>query len=154
MLMAVAVSYSTLPLRLIERHRLDEKVHERGGEREVQFHFRGAAVLPVWHEGQLRVVRWGCRRGESRFLPVGGWTKQVTVESGWWAGAGAETVEIPAGLGLDNGVWFAIRRGITGLLVRDERGEKRVYVVCEPASHYYNVMTRSGWMPVLVGERV
>ncbi len=87
MLMAVAVSYSTLPLRLIERHRLDEKVHERGGEREVQFHFRGAAVLPVWHEGQLRVVRWGCRRGESRFLPVGGWGggRDRRDSSGAWA---------------------------------------------------------------------
>jgi hypothetical protein len=29
-----------------------------------------------------------------------------------------------------------------------------VYVICEPASHYYAIMTRSAWMPVLVGERI
>ena len=35
--------------------------------------------------GRLRVVRWGCRRGESQALPVGGWTKQTKVESGYWS---------------------------------------------------------------------
>jgi len=30
----------------------------------------------------------------------------------------------------------------------------RAYLVCEPASHYYAVMTRSAWMPVLIGERI
>jgi hypothetical protein len=29
-----------------------------------------------------------------------------------------------------------------------------VYLVCEPAGHYYAVTTRSAWMPVLIGERV
>jgi hypothetical protein len=38
--------------------------------------------------------------------------------------------------------------------VGDERGEARVYVVCEPASHYCGVMTRSAWMPLLIGERL
>jgi hypothetical protein len=37
--------------------------------------------------------------------------------------------------------------------VRDEWGLPVVYVVCEPSSHYYQVMTRSPWIPVLVGER-
>jgi hypothetical protein len=30
-----------------------------------------------------------------------------------------------------------------------------VYVVCEPAGHYYQAMTRgSRWVPVLIGERI
>jgi hypothetical protein len=29
-----------------------------------------------------------------------------------------------------------------------------VYVLCEPASHYYEIMTRSKWAPVLIGERI
>lgn len=29
-----------------------------------------------------------------------------------------------------------------------------VYLICEPATRYYRVMTRSDWMPVLVGEVV
>jgi hypothetical protein len=63
-------------------------------------------------------------------------------------------VDIPAALGYDAGVWFAIRQGIRGVLVSDERGVPRVYVICEPSSHYYGVMTRSPWMPVLIGERI
>src|SRR5690348_6750736 len=46
-------------------------------------------------------VQWACRRGESGVLPPGGWTKQMTVESGYWTGFGAELVEVPASLGLD-----------------------------------------------------
>jgi hypothetical protein len=155
MLRAVALPWNTLPLALIERHGLDLFLHERGGEKEAQFHFGGAdAVLPLRHEGRWLVARWGCGRGESRSLPVGGWTKLATVESGWWAGAGAEVVEVPAALGLDNGVWYAVRQGVRGLYVRDEAGVPRVYVICEPASHYYAIMTRSAWMPVLIGERI
>ena len=55
--------------------------------------------------------------------------------------------------GFDGGVWFAVREGIRGILVQDEKGGTRVYPVCEPASHYYKVMTRSEWMPVLVKDR-
>jgi hypothetical protein len=51
-------------------------------------------------------------------------------------------------------VWYAVRPGLRGVLVAYERGEARVYVVCEPASHYYAVMTRSAWMQVLIGERI
>jgi hypothetical protein len=58
-------------------------------------------------------------------------------------------------MGRDKGVWFGIRQGIRGLLVHDESGRPRGYVVCEPSSHYYEIMTKgSGWMPVLIGERI
>jgi hypothetical protein len=155
MLTAVALPRSALPLRLIDHHRLDALAYERGGEMELQFHFAVAvSVLPVRHEGQLRVVRWGCRRGESRVLPLGGWTRLTTLESGYWSQSGAEAVEVPAALGLDGGVWYSIRQGVRGVLVADEGGAERVYLVCEPASHYYGVMTRSVWMPVLIGERI
>jgi hypothetical protein len=49
-------------------------------------------------------------------------------------------------------VWFAIQKGVQGVAVRDEQGRAVVFPVCEPARHYYAVMTRSEWMPVLVGE--
>ena len=63
-------------------------------------------------------------------------------------------MDIPGILGLDNGVWFSIREGMRGVLVPDENGVQRVYVICEPSRHYYGVMTRSAWMPVLIGERI
>ena len=40
-----------------------------------------------------------------------------------------------------------------GLLVRDEAKVARVYLICELSSYPYRVMTRSEWMPVLIGER-
>jgi hypothetical protein len=39
-------------------------------------------VLPVWLDGQLRIVRWGNRRGQSRHLPLTAWTSLATVEAG------------------------------------------------------------------------
>ena len=51
-------------------------------------------------------------------------------------------------------MWYRIREGIRCLVVRDEERLPRVYVLCEPASHYYQVMTRSEWMPCLIGERI
>ena len=63
-----------------------------------------------------------------------------------------ESVDIPATYGLANGVWFRVRQGMRGLLVRTRAGEPVVYVVCEPSTRYYRVMTRAEWMPVLIGE--
>jgi hypothetical protein len=56
-------------------------------------------------------------------------------------------------LGFDRGVWYVIRQGIRGLLVPDERGKAVVYMICEPSTHYYQVMTRNSRMPVLIEER-
>lgn len=50
------------------------------------------------------------------------------------------------------GVWFRVKQGMKGLLVRDRGGGPAVYMVCEPATRYYRVMTRAAWMPVLIGE--
>ncbi len=99
-------------------------------------------------------MRWGNGRGESRFLPRTGWTWLLTIQEGYWRGLNPIPVDIPASLGLDRGVWYRIRQGIRGLLVPDERGNAVVYMICEPASHYYQVMTRSNRMPVLIEERI
>jgi hypothetical protein len=84
----------------------------------------------------------------------GGWTWLSTVQDGYWRNLDPIPVDIPATLGLERGVWFRIRQGIRGLLVADERGLAVVYMICEPASHYYRVMTRSDRMPVLIEERI
>jgi hypothetical protein len=100
------------------------------------------------------VARWGNGRGQSRFLPRTGWTWLSTVQARYWRSLEPIPVDIPATLGLERGVWFHIRQGIRGLLVPDDRGLAVCYMICEPASHYHQVMTRSNRMPVLIEERI
>jgi hypothetical protein len=155
MCVGIALAWSELPTELIGRHGLERRVHERGGEWEVRFLFRDRYPrLPVWRDGRLLIVRWGNARGESRFLPRTGWTWLSTVQEGYWRSLEPVLVDIPATIGLERGVWFRIRQGIRGLLVPDERGYAVAYMICEPASHYYQVMTRSNRMPVLIEERI
>ncbi|GAC1451483.1 MAG: hypothetical protein NVSMB9_36440 [Isosphaeraceae bacterium] len=151
----IALAWSELPTELIGRHELGRQAHGRGGEGEVRFLYRDRRPqLPVWRDGRLQIVRWGNSRGQSRFLPRTGWTWLETINEGGWKGLDAVPVDIPATLGLERGVWFRVRQGVRGLLVPDERGIAVVYMICEPASHYYQVMTRSPRMPVLIDERI
>jgi hypothetical protein len=155
MFSGVALPYSALPVVLIEKHDLHGRLHDRGGEREVQFLlWERERVLPVWLNGRLQIVRWGNRRGQSKALPCTAWTWRATVEAGRWAAFGAEPVVIPAAMGLDLGVWYSVREGLLGVAARDEKGRPVVFPVCEPASHYYEATTRFEWTPVLVGERI
>src|SRR5947209_13434288 len=115
MCVGIALAWSELPTELIGRHGLERRVHERGGELEVQFLYRDRrARLPVWRDGRLQIVRWGNARGESRYLPRTGWTWRETVESGGWRGFEPVPVDIPASLGLDRGVWYRVRQGMRG----------------------------------------
>ena len=155
MLSGVALTLSELPVELVERHGLRRRIHDRGGEPELRFLLADAErVLPVWFDGRLRLARWGNRRGQSRALPCTAWTWQATLEAGGWAALGAEPVVIPTTFCVDRGVWYHVREGVRGVAVRDEEGQPVVYVVCEPASHYFQIMTRSSWMPVLVNDRI
>jgi hypothetical protein len=72
------------------------------------------------------------------------------------AGVGCETepAAIAARYGFEKGVWFHITEGIHGLLVRVPEGEPVVYMVCEPSTRYFRVMTRSDRMPWLIGEAI
>jgi hypothetical protein len=150
---AIALAYSELPLSLIEEHGLEKRVHERGGEKEVRFYFQAnPTFLPVWWNGQLRLVRWGNKDRAERKLPPTGWTWQETVEEGKWSELAPEPVVIPATYGLTNGVWFRVKQGMRGLLVHDREGQPVVFMVCHPSTRYYQVMTRSDWMPLLIDE--
>jgi hypothetical protein len=154
MFSGVALASSEVPEELVVRRGLGRRVYERGGEREVQFLLGDAErVMPVWLNGQLRIVRWGTRRGQSRSLPCTAWSWRATFEQGGW-GRSAEPVIIPATMGQDRGVWFHIAQGVRGVVVYDDCGEAVVYVLVEPSTHYYQVMTRSEWMPLLVGQLI
>ncbi|WP_439621602.1 hypothetical protein [Gemmata sp.] len=46
---AIALATSELPLSLLEQHDLEDRVHDRGGEKEVRFYWQAdPTLLPVW----------------------------------------------------------------------------------------------------------
>jgi hypothetical protein len=151
----IAVAVGELPEEFLEEHELWPRLHHRGGEPEVCFMYQdNRRCLPIRHEGQLKLVRWGSSRKDSQVLPPTGWTWLESLESGKWRDVEASEAVIVATSGYDGGIWFRVLGGIRGVLVKDEAGREVVYMVCEPASHYYQIMTRCDRMPALLGERI
>jgi hypothetical protein len=150
---AIALAVSELPDSLIEDAELEKRIHDRGGEKEVRFYWRAyPTMLPVWWNGRLQIVRWGNRDRKERKLPATGWTWHESVTEGKWSALAAEPVVIPASYGFADGVWYRVKQGMRGLLVLDREEQPVVFMLCEPSTRYYRVMTRAEWMPVLVGE--
>jgi hypothetical protein len=89
----------------------------------------------------LHVVRCGNKDRAERKLPPTGWTWRETVEAGRWAELEPQPVLIPATYGLMGGVWFRVKEGVRGLLVRDRTGLPVVFVECGPATRYFRLMT-------------
>jgi hypothetical protein len=152
---AIALPWSGVPREIIGRHGLYRRACERGGEVEIQFLARDRNPrIPIWRDGRLQIVRWGNSRGQSRFLPRTCWTWLETVRDGGWRHCRPLPVEIPATLGCERGIWYVVKQGMRGILVPDERGMAVCYMLCEPSSHYYRIMTRSDRMPVFIDERI
>jgi hypothetical protein len=150
---AIALTMSELPVALLDEAKLESRIHARGGEKEVRFDWQAVpTVLPVWWNGRLRIVRWGNRDRLEKKLPPTGWTWKDTVETGWWSALAPEPVDVLASCGFMNGVWFRVKQGMKGLLVHDQRDKPVVFMLCEPATRYFEIMTRSRWMPCLIDE--
>jgi hypothetical protein len=156
MLTAISVPFELVPVELIRPNKLARHLHVYEDWPEFQFHFGVTdALLPVVHDGgRLTLARWGCRREECRVLPSTGWTRADKIESGFWRDAGGEEVTIPASRGYDNGFWVPLPAPIRAVLVRPAEDQSHAFIVCEQASNYYERMTRSEWMPALVGGRL
>jgi hypothetical protein len=150
----IALPIDELPEALVRRQRRRVVLREPGGARELRFLYRDPkAELPAWHGDQLCIYPWGNRDRRSA-LPRSGWCRLEELEEGLWRHLHPQPVDIPAALGLERGVWFLIPEGIRGVLVRDEQGRPHVYMLTQPASHYYQIMTRNARMPVLLGEQI
>jgi hypothetical protein len=149
----ITLPLSELPEDILGKSGMDARIYTRGGERELRFLYRQRdPVLPVWHEGCLQLVQWGGKRNRS--LPRGGWAWLEDLEDGQWQDYSPVPVNIPAAAGLENGIWFKVQEGMRGVVIADERRVATVYLLVEPASHYYQIMTRSKRMPILIGERI
>ena len=149
---AIAVALSELPVALVRRHRLAERVHTREGREEFQFHWwQLPTVLPVRRDGRLELLPWGSKSRRNT-LPYGGWVSLEHLTEGVLANANPEEVVIPANLGQQKGTWFLINEGIKGIAI-ETRGGPVVYMLTEPASNYYRNMTeQSPMMPLFVNQ--
>lgn len=150
----ISLSWRDMPETLIERHILRERViiRSEGAEREIRFLYRDRVpLIPAWHGNEFTVCSWGSQNRRSR-LPRTGCVAKAIIES--WREVNPVPVEIPAAFGLERGFWYLIRQGVRGVLVHDEWEQPHVYILTQPASHYYEVMTRSKTMPVLIGEQI
>ncbi len=149
---AIALTASELPLDLVNRHRLAERLHTREERKEFQFHWwQTPTFLPVRWDGRLEILPWGSklRRGP---LPYGGWVSEEHVRDGLFSGAVPDEVVIPANLGFQKGTWFLILEGIKGVVI-ETRGGPVVYMLTTPASNYYRNMTeQSPTMPIFINQ--
>ncbi len=155
MCQGIALPISELPESWLKSRPQRIFLREPTAAREWRFLFRDAQPeLPVWLDGRLTLVAWGNRSNKSR-LPRGGWSRHESLASGLWSNLRTELVDVPATLGVENGIWYLIPEGgVRGLIAFDERNQPHAYVLTRPASHYYRVMTRSFRMPIFVGEKL
>lgn len=151
----IALLTNEIPRRIFDEVDLERRVFDRGGNvKEIRFLWDDPdPLLPVIDGGVFRLVRWGSR-AERGALPCTGFTWRATVDEGRWSSTGCETqlVKIPATYGVDKGIWYKITEGCHGLLVRHPVEGIAVYLICEPPTRYYRVMTRSERMPWLIDE--
>ena len=147
----ISILRARIRQELFEEYELSRFLHRRGDSEELWFDFAErvpTVLLPIIHDGQLVIREWGNRGGKGK-LPKTGWCQQESLAAGKWRWLSPEPVEIPANFGLEKGIWFQVTEGMKAILVQGH-----VYMLTEPASHYYEVMTRHNRMPVLIGEAI
>jgi hypothetical protein len=154
---ALSVQYREFTDQLIEFHKLQDHVVTRndGAEKEIRFQYRDKkALLPAWHGSVLDIYEWGNRDSKTSKLPHTGWCRRESLEEGKWKWLKPELVDIPAAMICEKGVWLQVPEGIKGVMVLDEQKKPHVYVLTEPASHYFEVATRHNRMPVMIGAKI
>ena len=82
-------------------------------------------------------------------LAVRGMVSQRMDRIGTLATFTAETRDNYRSIGVDRGVWYQVKEGIKCVVVQNH-----VYMLTEPATHYYRIMTRSNRMPILIGQTI
>ena len=146
----IAIQWKTVPQNLREQHGI---APTRIGteERVIQFHFRDRKpLLPAIRNSELDIYPWGNRDDKTSRLPRTGWCKSESLEQGKWDYLKPESVEIPAIMGLEKGVWFEIDGGLKGILVNDEAETPHVFMLTQPASSEYIELTMHERMPVFL----
>jgi len=145
---------SEIPETLIAQRHLQNRLTRRSDQavEEIRFLWRVRhSLLPVWYQNELSFFEWG-NKDRSNRLPCGSHLMQEELKNGCWRNC--QRVEVPANFGLANHVWFHVIGGFQGILIHDHSGGAHVYLLTQPASHYYEVMTRSKRMPLFIGQGI
>jgi hypothetical protein len=137
----------------VDEARLRQRTRTREGQPEIYFLLSDAErLLPVCLAARNHIVLWGARRGQG--LPQTSWVQIDSLEAGRWDALEPAEAVIPASRALDNGIWYDVREGVRAIVLRDPRGVLVAYPLVEQASHYYQGMTGSDWMPCLIRQRI
>lgn len=131
--------------------KLKELAHLRSSD-QIRMHVnQKGALLPIEHHGEHKLVAWG-NQGED--LPKTGYCKLESLEDGKWQWLNPEPVRIIASFAWSKGVWFQVRQGIRGILVYDRAEKPHCFLLTQPATHYFKIMTGADRMPVLIDQIV
>lgn len=152
----ITVGRHAVPEKLIKKYNLEERLIQRSeqAEKEILFMQRHRfPLLPVFYQGEVHIMPWGNHDREKN-VPVAWWGELSTLQSGAWSHFSPEPAEILGSFGLERGVWFQIPQGIKGVVIHDQRQRPYVYMLLQPASHYYEVMTGYQREPVFIGEQI
>lgn len=147
LLMCVAIRFSRFEFS--DKCLADTGLELCGDEVRVSF-MRNGALLPVHYGGENQLIMWGNKVNAG--VPRTGYCRVESLEAGKWQWLSPERAVVLASSALVNGVWFQVRQGIEAVLVRDARGEKHCYILTQPSTHYFKVMTGSLRMPMLVNQ--
>lgn len=111
----------------------------REGQQRVRLNDKSRNVL-IEHQGQLKLCLW------KGLYPL------EKLQKGFLQNATADRVHIKANRAHANGVWFHIREGMEGILLKPPHKEPELYLLTVPSTHYYKTMTGAPRMPVLIGQ--
>ena len=106
--------------------------------------------LAIEYRGQNYLVLWG--GGYNSGLPETGFCKIESFKKGKWSYLKPKKVLILASTACTNGIWYQVRLGIEGLLVKDKNKNPRVFVFTQSSTHYFKTMTGAERMPILRGQ--
>ena len=151
----ISIERSELPEVEIESRNLHRLIRKRAGDREELWFVQRErmSILPVWHDGQLKIYPWGSKYRSDR-VPLGGQCVKRDLDLGSWSHLEPEPVEILATFACCNGFWYDVPQAIRGVLVRDARRRPRVYLLTTASTSYYRNLTRSSVEPVFVGPQI
>lgn len=110
-----------------------------GGQVRVRLQDKNPEVL-VEQNGQLKLLRW------KGLYPL------EKLQKGFLQNASGARVHIKVNRAHQNGVWFHVREGIEGVLLKTPHKEPELYLLTVPSTHYYKTMTGSARMPFLIKQ--